>query len=112
MQNKAIKKIARIPHTTYCVIITVLIFTVLLTLVTAALALISVGLITLPTALIRLSGHGDFFVSDLSPLTMLFGGGFMLLGGFAVLLATVCRVCPVAAAFVFRIFSDSHKNET
>ena len=109
MQNKAIKKIARIPHTAYCVIITVLIFTVLLALVTGSIALLSGGIITLPTALMRLCGRGDFFVSDLSPLTMFFGGGFMLLMGFAVLLATVCRVCPVAAAYVFRIFSDCRK---
>lgn len=99
----------RIPHTACCVIITVLIFTVLLTLVTAAIALISGGIITLPTALIRLCGRGDFFVSDLSPLTMLFGGGFMLLSGFTVLLGTVCRVCPVAAGYIFRIFSDCRK---
>ncbi|MBP3922909.1 MAG: hypothetical protein J6D27_08085 [Ruminiclostridium sp.] len=78
-------------------------------LLTLSLGLISGGMITAPAAFARIIGADRFFVSDLPPLTMLFCGGFMLLSGGALILFTAGRLCPVAAAYVLRIFGEGSR---
>lgn len=106
MQNKTTRKISAIPHTVYRAVMIILIFAGVLSLLTCSLAMIAGGMITVPSSLLRITGHGSFIVSDLPDMCMLFFGGFLLLGGFALMLATSSRICPPAAEFVFRLIFD------
>lgn len=109
MNNRVIKKITAVPHAVFRVAGPVLIFTGMLVLLIASLAMISGGMITIPAAVMRIAGKGSFFISDLPELTMLFAGGFLLLGGIALLLTTACRICPPAADYAYRLIFGKDK---
>ena len=78
-----------------------------LVLMVFALALTANGMITLPSAFIRIIGKGSIFVSDLSEYTMLFFGAASLFFGLGLILLSVARICPFAASFVYRLFSKT-----
>ncbi|MBR4305686.1 MAG: hypothetical protein IKT78_02465 [Ruminiclostridium sp.] len=108
MEDKAVKQ----PFSRHSVgkwLISLGIFLGIFLLFVLSLALISAGLITAPAAVARIIGAERFFVSDLAPLTMLFSGGFMLLSGGALILFTAGRLCPAAAAYVFRLLGEGNR---
>lgn len=105
MQTKTLCKFSRIPKTVCAVALSAAIFTGILVLMIFALALTANGMITLPTAVIRIIGKGSIFVSDLSGLTMLFFGAASLFFGLGLILLSVARLCPAAASFVYRLFA-------
>lgn len=72
MQTKTVCRFARIPRTVCLIALSAVIFTGILVLMVFALALTANGMITLPSAFIRIIGKGSIFVSDLSEYTMLF----------------------------------------
>lgn len=72
MQTKTVCRFARIPRTICLIALSAVIFTGILVLMVFALALTANGMITLPSAFIRIIGKGSIFVSDLSEYTMLF----------------------------------------
>ncbi len=93
---------------TVCLIaLSAVIFTGILVLMVFALALTANGMITLPSAFIRIIGKGSIFVSDLSEYTMLFFGAASLFFGLGLILLSVARICPFAASFVYRLFSKT-----
>ena len=101
MQTKTVCRFARIPRTVCLIALSAVIFTGILVLMVFALALTANGMITLPSAFIRIIGKGSIFVSDLSEYTasLFFGLGLILL--------SVARICPFAASFVYRLFSKT-----
>lgn len=105
MQTKTLCKFSRIPKTVCNIALSAAIFTGILVLMVFALALTANGMITMPSALIRIIGKGSIFVSDLSEFTMLFFGAASLFFGLGLILLSVARICPFAASFVYRLFS-------
>ena len=105
MQTKTLCKFSRLPKTVCNIAISAAIFTGILAVMIFALALTANGMITLPSAVIRVIGKGSIFVSDLSELTMLFFGAASLFFGLGLILLSVARLCPIAASYVYRIFS-------
>lgn len=110
MQTKTVCRFARIPRTVCLIALSAVIFTGILVLMVFALALTANGMITLPSAFIRIIGKGSIFVSDLSEYTMLFFGAASLFFGLGLILLSVARICPFAASFVYRLFQRL-KNE-
>ena len=88
MQTKTVCRFARIPRTVCLIALSAAIFTGILVLMVFALALTANGMITLPSAFIRIIGKGSIFVSDLSEYTMLFFGAASLFFGLPHLLST------------------------
>lgn len=107
MQTKTVRRFARIPRTVCLIALSAVIFTGILVLMVFALALTANGMITLPSAFIRIIGKGSIFVSDLSEYTMLFFGAASLFFGLGLILLSVARICPFAASFVYRLFSKT-----
>ena len=106
MQTKTLCKFSRIPQTVCRIALSAAIFTGILVVMGFALALIANGMITLPSAVIRVVGKGSIFVSDLSALTMLFFGAASLLFGLGLILLSTARLSPAAASYVYRLFSS------
>lgn len=106
MQTKTLCKFSRIPQTVCRIALSAAIFTGILVVMVFALALIANGMITLPSAVIRVVGKGSIFVSDLSALTMLFFGAASLLFGLGLILLSTARLCPAAASYVYKLFSS------
>ena len=106
MQTKTVCRFARIPRTVCLIALSAVIFTGILVLMVFALALTANGMITLPSAFIRIIGS-SIFVSDLSEYTMLFFGAASLFFGLGLILLSVARICPFAASFVYRLFSKT-----
>ena len=63
MQTKTVCRFARIPRTVCLIALSAVIFTGILVLMVFALALTANGMITLPSAFIRIIGKGSIFVS-------------------------------------------------
>ena len=104
MQTKTVCRFARIPRTVCLIALSAVIFTGILVLMVFALALTANGMITLPSAFIRIIGKGSIFVSE---YTMLFFGAASLFFGLGLILLSVARICPFAASFVYRLFSKT-----
>ena len=99
MQTKTVCRFARIPRTVCLIALSAVIFTGILVLMVFALALTANGMITLPSAFIRIIGKGSIFVSDLSEYTMLFFGAASLFFG---LTGAYPHIFPVRSDMPYR----------
>ena len=109
MHSKSICRFSRISQILSRIALSAAIFTGILTLMVFSLALIANGMITLPAAVVRVVGHGSIFVSDMPEFMMLFFGAASLLLGLGLILLCAVRLCPLAASYVYRLFSSSDK---
>ena len=109
MQSKTLCRLLRIPQIISRIALSAAIFTGILIVMVFSLALVANGMITLPAAVIRVVGHGSIIVSDMPEFMMLFFGAASLLLGLGLILLCAVRLCPLAASYVYRLFSSSDK---
>ena len=111
MQTKTVCRFARIPRTVCLIALSAVIFTGILVLMVFAFALTANGMITLPSAFIRIIGKGQYFrIRPVGIYDAVFRSGKPFLRAWADT-SERSENMPFAASFCLQTFFQRLKNE-